>query len=93
MRGFQTAVDAVLEGAEAGLSNAALTSAWKPHTGEWLAFNSELISAGFSVDPLGSGAQEAAGEGWVWLIGQIPAKDTHSFPVERFDTEAILPRS
>ena len=52
-------VDKALEEAEAELadaiaelSNPVSTSAGKPHNGEWLAFKSELGSAGMSMGPL-----------------------------------------
>ena len=52
LRSSQMLVDTALERAEAELSNAVSTTAWKTHTGEWLAFRSELDAAGLSTGPL-----------------------------------------
>ena len=52
LRGSQVFVDTASERAEAELSNAVSTRAWKPQSGEWLAFTSELESAGISTGPL-----------------------------------------
>ena len=51
--GFRTVVDAALGRAEVGLSNAASTSAWKPHS-EWrvLVIESQLASARRMSRPL-----------------------------------------
>ena len=54
LRPFQTAADTTLERVEAGLSNAASTTAWKPRSGECLACKRAVGSAGLSVRPLTS---------------------------------------
>ena len=49
LRRSQMLVDTAFERGEAGLFNAVSTSARKPHSGEWLAFKSELESAGIMM--------------------------------------------
>ena len=49
LRSYQILVDTALEGAKTELSNAVSTSAWKPPSGVWLAFKSQLESAAFSI--------------------------------------------
>ena len=52
LRGFWMLGDTALERAEAELSNAVSTSAWKSDNGERLACKSVLESAGLSTGPL-----------------------------------------
>ena len=49
LRTHQMIVYTTLGIAESELSNAVTTSAWMPHSGNWLGFRSELESAGMST--------------------------------------------
>ena len=50
--GCQALVDTALESPASALPNAVTTSTWKLHSGEWVAFKSELESEGLSTRPL-----------------------------------------
>ena len=64
---FQASVDTALERADAGLSNAASTSIWKPCSDDRLACKSELESASLITRPLrrcgGAGLSRAGLDG------------------------------
>ena len=51
LRGSHIRVATALERAETELSKVVSTSAWRSYIGEWLAFTSELESAGCMVEP------------------------------------------